>query len=139
MEFHGVSMELHGVPWSSMECHGVSMELHGVPWSLHRVPWSLHGVPWNSMESPRSFMDFHGIPWSPQGDQWSSMSFPWNPMATSWKSETYGSPWLLNEYPLIILLVRLGEEVPIMQFNYKIVSTDQLRKNCAVSSLNTWC
>ena len=53
MEYHGPSMEIHGVPWNSME-------FHGVPWIIHGNPMELHGVPWNSM-------DFHGIPWTSMG------------------------------------------------------------------------
>ena len=45
---HGVSMEFHGMPWSSMEFHGVSMEFHGMPWSsteFHEVVMEFHGMP----------------------------------------------------------------------------------------------
>ncbi len=55
MELRGVSVELHGVPWSSVKFHVItwsSMELHGVPWNymeFHVITWSsmeLYGIPW---------------------------------------------------------------------------------------------
>ena len=57
MEFHGVSMEFHGMPCSSTEVHVMPWNSMDCPWSsmeFHRVPWSIDGVPWNVME-------FHGV------------------------------------------------------------------------------
>ena len=36
MEFHGDSMEIHGVPWSSMEAPCNCMDFRGTSLELHR-------------------------------------------------------------------------------------------------------
>ena len=63
-------------PWNSME-------IHGIPWISMELPWSIHGVPWNAMEFYGVSMEFHGVSMEFHGMPCSSMKFhvmPWNSM-----------------------------------------------------------
>ena len=40
MELHEYSMQLHGIPWNSMELHEYSTD---TPWTLHGGSMEFHG------------------------------------------------------------------------------------------------
>ena len=64
MEFHGMSWTLfyfHGI---SVEFCGIQMECHGIPWNAMDVilfPWHFSG---NSMASRLNAIECHGMPWN---------------------------------------------------------------------------
>ena len=46
-------MEVHGMPWSSMEYEWSSTEFHEVLMEVHGIPWNIvefHGMPWGSLK-----------------------------------------------------------------------------------------
>ena len=69
MEFYGIQVEFHGMPWNSMECHRRyiismafqwnsvasrwnAMECHGMPWTLHYF----HGISVKSLGTKSIFL-----------------------------------------------------------------------------------
>ena len=57
IELHRYSMELHNIPYNSINTPRNSMEFHG-------TPRTIHGTAWHSMELYRYSKELHGFLWN---------------------------------------------------------------------------
>ena len=84
MELHGILMQIHGIPWNSMEFPRVLLQFHRNTWTyieFHGIPsnpmqvhgflcnfqisnFKLHGTPLELHENPPKSMEIQVNPWN---------------------------------------------------------------------------
>ena len=49
MDYHGLFINYHGLPWTTMDYHGPCMTYHGLLLTVQKLPWATLDCTWATM------------------------------------------------------------------------------------------